>query len=151
MPSSHFSRSMAWSRACGVVALLSASQPQGSAAAFQCNSIILSRGLRGAQMTSFRNAGDHRNFEVKTGTTCWGRSQISFPGYSTREAKTICNALPNSSASKVQAQMSAQTFAQFLTKIAVTLGCFAGLFLQDALAQEYNAVDRFPLVNKGKV
>jgi hypothetical protein len=140
------SGSMAWNGMFVVMALWGVSHPQVSAVAFQHSCFGLSRGLRGMHMTTFRNDGHLRNFEVKHDLKCWGRPSLSVIGYSARKPNTICKALPNSSASKGDAQR----FAQVLTKIAVTLGCFAGLFLHDVLAQEYNAVDRFPLV-QGKV
>lgn len=97
-------------------------------------------------MTSFRNDGYRRNFEVKHGTKCSGHPMLSLTEDSAREPNTFCKARFDSAASKV----NAQSFGLFITKIAVTLGCFAGLFLQDVIAQEYNAVDRFPLVDQGK-
>ena len=96
-------------------------------------------------MTSFRNDG-RMKFEVKHSSTSGGYPLPYLTEYSTRTTKTVRNALPNP-ASKDQAQ----SFVQVFTRIAVALGCFAGLFLQDVLAQEYNAVDRFPLVDQGKV
>ncbi len=138
---------MAWQGACVIMTLLGAYQTQVSAVAFQHSSFTLSRGLRGLHMTSCRNDGYRRTFEVKHGTKCWGRPSLSLTEDSARESNTFSKALSNSAGSKVNAQGA----ALFFTKIAVALGCFAGLFLQDVTAQEYNAVNRFPLVDQGKV
>ncbi len=146
MVCSRLNASWAWRGACFVMALLGTFQLQVSAVAFQHSSFSLSRGLRGMHMT-LRNDGHRRNFDVKHDTKCWGRPSLSLTEGSSREPSTICKALSNNAASKV----NNQNFALLFTKIAVTLGCFAGLFLQDVIAQEYNAVDRFPLVDQGKV
>ena len=42
-------------------------------------------------------------------------------------------------------------FIGVFVKFAVTLSCVFGIFIESGLAQEYNPVDRFPLVDQGKV
>lgn len=45
---------------------------------------------------------------------------------------------------------SANELASVALKVAVTLGCMCGMFFEAVSAQEYNPIDRFPLVDQGK-
>ena len=42
-------------------------------------------------------------------------------------------------------------FFNVVFKMAITLGCMCGMFLEHVVAQEYNPINRFPLVDQGKV
>jgi hypothetical protein len=61
--------------------------------------------------------------------------------------KPFCKDLLDYSTSEIDAFRSAQVF----TSIAITLGCFFGVFPQDVLAQEHISVQRISLIDQGKV
>jgi hypothetical protein len=80
----------------------------------------------------------------KTRATVFREAESSGSAIKSGNSQANANGMPYQS-------KSANELASVALKVAVTLGCMCGMFFEAVSAQEYNPIDRFPLVDQGKV